>query len=343
MTARARTPRHAPGSGGKARRALVGTGLVLMLLAGAPSRMHAADAAAAPADRSLPARIRLLVAYPPGGLSSEVARALADEASRLLGRPVLVEHRPGAGGTLAMEVLARAAADGSVLVFSAITPLTLAPVQKALRYDPARDIAPLLAVMSTPVLVLGTPALQARDWTQMLEQARHGHVRWATSGLGTTGHLVLERVARAAALQVTHVPYKGGGQQISDALGGQFELLSSNAAPLQIDLVREGRLAALAVTGDARLAALPAVPTLTELGQADANVVSTFGIFAPGRTPPPLQARLNQVFDDALQASTLRQRLQEAGSTVLGGSAAAFAQRIADERERHRAGLGEAR
>jgi tripartite-type tricarboxylate transporter receptor subunit TctC len=275
-------------------------------------------------ERWPPQRMRLIVACPPGGISSEVARALADAMGARLAIAVPVEHRPGAGGTLAMQALATSPPDGSVLAFCAITPLTLAPLQQELRYDPARGVKPLMAVMSTPVLVLGTSALQARSWAQMLEAARRGSgVRWATSGIGTTGHLVLERVARAATLRVTHVPYKGGGQQITDALGGQFEVLSSNVAPLQLRHVREGRLAALAVTGVARVAALPAVPTLAELGHAEANLVSTFGLFAPAGATATLSARMNAEFNAAMAASTLPARLSEAGMRCSGATARA--------------------
>lgn len=292
-----------------------------------------------------PARLRLLVAYPVGGLSSEVARALAEVLTRQLGLTVIVEHRPGAGGTLAIDAIARAAGDGSLLAFSAITPLTLAPLMGPLPYDPRRDVQPVIGVMATPVLVVGTPALAAADWPAMLALARQrpGALRWATSGIGTTGHLVLERAAAAAGVEVTHVPYQGGGQQITDALGGQFELLSTNLAPLPLRHVREGRLRALAVTGSSRHPALPAVPTLAEQGLAAANLVSTFALFASGATPPALVHRLNRALDAALADAALRRLLQQADNEVLGGSADALAQRIEGERELHRAWLARPR
>jgi len=282
--------------------------------------------------------LRIVVAYPVGGVSSDVARDIARALERQAGFVVIVEHRPGAGGVLAMDFVARSPPDGSTLCFSAITPLTLAPLLGPVPYDPARDLAAVFPVMTTPVLVLGTPALKADTLADMLALARRapGQIRWATSGLGTTGHLVMERVAAGHRVVVTHVPYKGGGQQLTDALGGQFEVLSSNVAQAQLRWVREGRLKALAVTGGARLDALPGVPTMAELGFPEANQVSTFGLFAAGRTPRAVVEQLNAALASAVSDTALQVRLAETSNASLGGSASAFERRIAQERDAHR-------
>lgn len=288
-------------------------------------------AAGASAGAAEPA-LRLVVAYPPGGVSDEVARALAEPLAAELGRPVRVEHRPGAGGAVAMEMLARAPADGSVLVFCAVSPLALLPLLGPTPYDPQRDIAPVAAVMATPVLVLGTPALVAADFAGLLATARAqpGRLRWASSGLATTGHLVLEQVCLSAGVEIVHVPYKGGGQQLNDALGGQFEVLSSNVAPATLAHVRSGRLRALAVGAAEPLPVLPGIPTLAEAGHPDANLQSLFGLFAPGATPPDRIDRLNAAVRVA--QAPLQVRLREAGNVPQSGSAAGFAARIAEER-----------
>jgi tripartite-type tricarboxylate transporter receptor subunit TctC len=282
--------------------------------------------------------VRIVVAYPAGGVSSDVARELARALERHLGVPVIVDHHPGAGGTLAMAAVARSVPDATTLGFSAITPLTLAPWLGPVPYDPARDLAPVFAVMATPVLVLGTAALPADSLAGLLAQARRrpGEIRWATSGLGTTGHVVLERVAAAAGVTLTHVPYKGGAQPLADALGGHFEVLSSNVAATQLRLVREGRLKALAVTGRARAVALPDVPTLAELGYADANQVSVFGVFAAGRTPPALRGRLQEALSAAWRDPALQHRLIETNNLPLGLAGVAFERLVADERQAHR-------
>lgn len=276
--------------------------------------------------------VHLVVAYPPGGVSDAAARLLAEPLSARLGVPVLVEHRAGAGGALALAALARAAPDGQMLVFSAISPLTSpeadAPGTVALR----AQLAPVMSVMATPVLVAGTSALAGDDFAALLAAARRPEgLRWATSGPRTVGHRVLEAVLRAAGGQITHVPYKGGGQQITDALGGQFEVLSTNVGPQQLAHCQAGRLKPLAVGAPARLPVLPQVPTLAELGLPQANLVSLFGLFAPAGTPGIRLQRLNEEFNRALRQPPLRAALQAADNLPTGGSAEDFARRIEEE------------
>jgi tripartite-type tricarboxylate transporter receptor subunit TctC len=285
--------------------------------------------------------IRVLVAYPPGGLSDEITRVLADKLALRLGVPVLVEHRPGAGGAVAMRLLARAAPDGHTLCFSAITALSTVPHLTEAGYDPLRDIAPVAAVMATPVLVVATPALHARSMADVVAHARAwpGSVRWATSGVGTTGHLVLEQVRAATGVEFVHVPYKGGAQQITEALGGQFELLSTNVAPAQLELVRSGRLTALAVGAPARLDVLPDVPTLAELGMERANLMSLFALFAPAHTPAAVIERLNDEVNRALKDDDLRQRLRAASNAPAGGEPDELGRRVEREWTANRSAL----
>ena len=263
--------------------------------------------------------LRLVVAYPPGGVSDEIARMLADRLAAERGAPVLVEHRPGGGGGIAMEMLSRAAPDGQLLVFSAITPLTLLPRYGPVRYDPLRDIAPVAEVMSTPTLVAGTPALAADSFQALVAHARAhpGAVRWATTGVGTTGYRVLEAIGNSLGLEITHIPYKGGGQSIHDGLGGQFEVMSTNVAPAQLQHVVQRRFTALAVGAPRRLAALPDTPTLAELGVPQANLMSRFGIFAPGGTPRASREALNEQINRALNSPEIRARLS-AGHNAAG-------------------------
>lgn len=284
--------------------------------------------------------LRLRSAYPPGGVSDDVLRALAARIGDRHGVAVQVDHLPGAGGALAMEWLARAADDGHELVFSATSPLTVTPHLGRVRYDALRQIQPLLAVMQVPLLVAGTPALRATTLAEALTEARRSGqpLRWASSGLATTGHLALEAVRLASGAPIVHVPYKGGGQQINDALAGHFELLSSNVAAAQLALVRQGRLKALAVGADGPLPALPGVPTLAEAGFADANLASTFGLFAPGATPPPVLDAAHRALQALTDEPAWRERLLAADNLPLALSRGAFAERVRDE-SRHRAAL----
>lgn len=295
--------------------------------------LSALAALAAPMRSRAASPLRIVVAYPPGGVSDEIARAVAATWTEQTGTVVLVEHRPGAGGRIAMEMLARAAPDGLTLCFCAITPLTLMPRYGALRYDPLRDITPVIGVMSTPTLLAGTPALAAGSFAELLALARtsHGDLRWATTGVGTTGYRVLEAVSQKADLTFTHIPYKGGAQSIHDAVGGQFELLSTNVAGAQLAHVKAGRLKALAVGAPARLDSLPAVATLGELGFGQANLQSHFGLFAPGGTATAVVQRLNEQVNRALRAPDIQHRLAASNNLPLGGSAEAFAALICNE------------
>ena len=282
--------------------------------------------------------VHIMVAYPPGGVSDEITRALADRLAVQLGVSVVVDNRAGAGGSVAMDALAKSVPDGYTLCFSAITPLTLLPQLGHVNYDPLRDIAPVASVMVTPVLLVATPALEAASFEAMLAagRARPGSLRWATSGLGTTGHMVLEQVRRASGVDIAHIPYKGGGQQLTDALGGQFELLSTNVGAAQLQYIRSGRLKPLAVGANARLAVLPHVPTLRELAFPQANLVSVFGLFAPAGTPGAVLGRLNAEVNTALATPAIRERLQAVNNLPSGGSTAAFARVIAEDRARSR-------
>lgn len=285
-----------------------------------------------------PARpIHLIVAYPPGGVSDDTARGLAQFMSARLKVPVLVENRAGAGGLVAMDSLARAAPDGYTLAYCAISPLVFAPAATAsapsLR---AGDVVPVISLMDTPVLVLAHPSFKPASFAALLSAARAapGRLRWATSGQATVGHMVLAQIRAAAGVDIIHIPYKGGGQQLTDALGGQFELLSSNVAAQQLQYVRQGQLKALAIGSPTRLPVLPDVPTLAELGFPEANLVSTFGLFAPRGVPPERLKLINAVVNEALRQPEIRARMLDVSNLPTGGSAADFAARIARERER---------
>ncbi len=282
--------------------------------------------------------IRLLVVYPPGGVSDVTARALADALSRSLEVPVWVEYRAGAGGNVGLDALARAAPDGYTIAFSAISPLTLHTLVAQGPEDPLQRVAPVAAVMRTPVLVAGTRALGERSFDALIEHARAhpGAVRWASSGVATVGHMVLVQVRLASHATITHVPYQGGGAQLNDALSGQFEVLSTNVAARQLQLVGSGRLKALAVGAPERLEALPDVPTLAELGYARANLASLFGIFAPAHPPAAVLHRLNAEINRALQSATLRQQLHAANNFPAAGSPEDFAREIDADRQRNR-------
>ena len=277
--------------------------------------------------------LRLIIPYPAGGLADLIGRALAERLAVQVGHPVVVENRAGASGVIGMDALAKAPPDGHTLAFSAITPLLLGPVVGRAPYDPERDFTPVASVMVSPILLLATNALAVRDLRGLLQRARDwpGTVRWATSGLASLGHLMLEELQAAARVRMVHIPYRGGSQQINDALGAQFEILSVNATPALNDFIRAGRLQPLAVGAPRRLDSLPQVPTLAELGFPRANLASHFGIFAPGNLPVRLLDRVNGEVNTALEAPEVRSRITGGENVPTGGAARDFARQVAAE------------
>lgn len=281
-----------------------------------------------------PARpIRVIVPYPPGGVSDIVTRAIGEKLAAALGQPVVVDNKAGASGTIGMDALAKAQPDGHTLAFSAISPLTLSPAVGKVPYDAARDFTPVAAVMVSPVLLLATSASHAKDFQELVARARDwpDTVRWATSGQASLGHLMLEQLQAAAKVRMVHIPYKGGGQQITDALSGQFEVLSVNAGPTITEHIKTGRLRPLAVGAPRRLDTLPQVPTLAELGYPAANLSSQFGFFAPANLPVRILDRLNGEINKALEAPDVRQRLLASENIPVGGSARDFARVVTSE------------
>lgn len=271
--------------------------------------------------------LRIVVAYPPGGVSDQVARLLAERLASVVGTPVVVENRPGAGGGLALAQLASARPDGRTLGFAAISPLALSPHFGT----PAPHVVPVSGVMHTPLLLVGTPALVADNFDAMVRIARGADeaLRWATSGVATIGHLALEQVRLRLRLALVHIPYTGGGPQLQDALAGRFELLSTNLAPLQLEYVRAGRLTPLALGAPQRSHLLPALPTFAELGCPEANLASLFGLFAPAGTPRAKVAELNAACARVLARADVQRLLAGAGNLPATGSAEDFAREIA--------------
>src|SRR3712207_1298912 len=207
------------------------------------------------AQASWPSRpVRIVVAYPPGGVSDVVARALGEQLSPVLGQPVVIENKAGASGSLGVDAVAKST-DGHTFGFAAISPVALNPHLGKSPFDPAKDVVPVVSVMYSPVLLLATSATNAKDLPELVaaSRARPGSVRWATSGPASLGHVMLEQLKAAAKVDITHIPYKGGGQQITDALGGRFEVRSVNSGRAVAQHVRAGKLRVLAVGAPQRL------------------------------------------------------------------------------------------
>jgi tripartite-type tricarboxylate transporter receptor subunit TctC len=278
--------------------------------------------------------VRIIVVYPPGGTSDAVTRLLAEKLAAALGQQVLVENRGGAGGAIGMDAMAKSAPDGHTVAFSAISPVTLLPHVGKVPYDALKDIAPLASVMYSPVYLLATPAFAGKAFADVVQEAKAkpGLLRVGTSGIATLGHLMVEQL-RIAGIDLVHVPYRGGGQVITDAAGGQFELFTANPSPSVNTMLQQGKFRILAVAAPKRLPALPAIPTLTELGYPDSNYTSHFGFFAPAKTPEAALRRLHAEINAALALPDVAERLVKLDNVVAAGSTADFAQIVKREYE----------
>jgi tripartite-type tricarboxylate transporter receptor subunit TctC len=285
--------------------------------------------------QSWPTRpVRIVVPYAPGGTSDAAARLLAERLTPVLGQTVVVENRPGASGTTGMDAMAKSI-DGHTLAFAAISPLTLNPHLQRVPYDPLKDVVPVASVMYSPVYLVATSAFSGKSFADVIAQskAQPGRLNIASSGMGSVGHLMQEQIARKAGVKFNHIPYKGSGQVINDAAGGQFELFTANPSPAVNGLIAQGKLRVLAVAAPQRLAGFPDVPTFTELGHPDANLSSVFGLFAPARTPPEVLKRINTEVNKVLADKDVQERLVKLDNMVSPGSTDQFTVQVLREFE----------
>lgn len=282
--------------------------------------------------------VRVIVVYPPGGVSDTVTRAISEELGERLKVPFVVENKGGAGGTVGMAAVAKAEPDGYTIGFSSISPLALSPLVSKVSYNPQQDITPVASVMVSPVVLLGTKAFKGKSLDDVIRQskANPGALRWATSGPGSVGHLMLEQFQHDAGVDITHVPYKGSAQQQNDALGGQFELISTNVSAALLAHVNSGALHAVAIAAPQRADFMANVPTFTELGYPKANKMSVFGFFAPGGTPDAIIERLNAEINKVIALPKIQTLLTGSSNIPLTGSPKHFSSQISEELEANR-------
>ena len=305
------------------------------------NRRHLLAAIAAlPAARSAAAQggwtpdrpIRLVVPFAPGGSTDVTARLVAEAIAPRLGQPVVIENRPGAGGNIGSESVARAAPDGHTLVMgTSSTHATNPALYRNLPYQPLRDFAPVAQVAFIPNLLVVHPDVPARDLPALiaLGKARPGSLNFGNAGSGTSQHLSAAMIASRAGIEVTHVAYRGGAPAVTDLLGGKIQAM---AAPLVevIAHVQAGRLRALAITTARRSSLLPDVPTIAETIPGF-EVALWNGIFAPAGTPPAAVQRISTAIAEALRTEEMRARLAQQGSEPVGSTPAQFTAFIAAE------------
>lgn len=287
---------------------------------------------AAVAQTAYPSKpVTLIVPFPPGGALDIVARSLAQEMTPLLGQTVIVDNRPGAGGGTGSGAAAKAVADGHTLLFGSIATHALAPALYAkLPYDALKDFVPITQVTSGPLVLVSSAVLPATTLPALIAQARAqpGKLNYASTGNGTAVHLAGELFKSAAAIDVAHIPYKGGAEANTALITGEASYMIVNVQ-LALPHIKSGKVRALAVTGPRRLAILPDVPTMAESGLPSVEVSTWFGLFALANTPADVVARLQRDAQRALQP--MRERLLAQGDEPVGSTADAFAQFVLAE------------
>lgn len=309
------------------RRALAALGAALALCA----------LAGPVAAQSYPTRpIRLVVPYPPGGPLDTAARALAERLKEPLGI-VVVENRPGAGGNLGVDLVAKSAPDGYSLVIGAVATHAINPwLFSKLPYDPVRDFAPITLVAHVPNVLVMTPAraqqLNVNSARDLIAYARAnpGKLNYASGGNGSAGHMAGELLKSQARLSAVHIPYAGAAPAQMGLLAGQTDFMFDNLASA-LAQVKAGKLRAFAVTTPRRSEAMPDVPTMAESGLPGFDVSTWFGVFAPAGTPPAIVDRLNGSFTTALRSPEMRERLARMGAEPAPMPAAEFAQFVRSE------------
>jgi len=281
---------------------------------------------AAFAQAPYPSRpVHLLVPFPPGGAVDIVARTLSDELSKRWGQQIVVENRPGAGGTIAAAALAKAAPDGYTLILAASGHAIVSYLYPDLPYDPSRDFTPLSLVGSSPNMMLVREDSALRSIADVLAAARDrpGQLSYGYAGNGTSPHLAGELLKYMTKVAITPVPYRGGAPVLNDLLGGHIPL-SFNNIPESIAFVQAGRLRPLGVTTAKRSAVLPDVPTIAESGLPGYDTGVWWGFLAPAGLPANIKARLAKDCAEVVQVAAVRDRLLKIGAEPTGGSAEEF-------------------
>ena len=285
------------------------------------------------ADARYPAKsIRLISPFAPGGGASTVARLIGPELTEAWGQPVVVDNRPGAGGSIGTELAARSPADGYTLLMATASTIVINPLVGKVPFDPVGDFTPIVHTTTVPLVLVVHPTVPAKSVKDLVAhaQASGGKLNYASSGEGTTSHLAAELFKSVANVQIAHVPYKGGGQAIIDLMAGHVQTGFVNILEA-LPQVNAGRLRALAVSTAKRSPVAPTIPTVAEAGIAGYEVIQWSGVLAPAGMPKAVTLKLNQQIVRILARPDMRQRLIDSGADPGGGSPEQFGALIKSE------------
>ena len=278
--------------------------------------------------------LRLIVPFPPGGATDITARVLSEPLGRILGQPVIVDNRAGAGGSIGMSAIAHATPDGTTLGLATLSTHGVNPaVLKKLPYDPIHDFEPVTEVVKAPgVLVISPASIPVRTFPEFVKylKANPGKVSYASAGNGTISHMWAELFKTTTGTSMVHIPYRGAGPALNDLLAGQVSAYFDQVAS-SLPYIQSGKLLALAVTWNKRLDVLPQVPTYAELGFPADNDPSWFGLVAPHGTSPAIVLKTQQAVVAALKEPDVAKRLADQGLYPSGSSPESFGKQVAAE------------
>src|SRR6476659_1624106 len=266
--------------------------------------------------------ITLVIPFAPGGSTSIVGRGIADKMSELLGEKVVVDNRPGAGGTVGTKAVAKSDPDGYTILLGYTGTLAIGPsLYKNAGYDPRKDFAPIGLIGNAPNSLVVHPSFPARTVAELIAYAKAnpGKVNFGSAGAGTASHITGEYFAHAAGITLVHIPYKGTGPALTDLLGGHIPMAFA-PIPASHPNVTAGTLPALAVTSTTRSGLLPDVPTMVEAGLPGFDASLYYGLVAPAGTPRPIIDRLNKALRDALASDDVRKQLGNDGTEITPGT-----------------------
>ncbi|WP_244214417.1 Bug family tripartite tricarboxylate transporter substrate binding protein [Cupriavidus plantarum] len=297
----------------------------------------ALSAPSASAAETFPSKpLRLVVPFTPGGTTDILARLVAQKAGEVLGQSIVVDNRPGAGGNIGAEAVARSAPDGYTLLMGTLgTQVTNQFIYARMPYDSAKDFTPVTLVANSPNVLLINSTLKAQTIGELIALAKRepGKINYASTSTGGSPHLSGELLNMMAGTSMQHVPYKGAAPAMTDLLAGQVNLMFDNL-PSALAQIQAGKVKALAVTGVRRASVLPSVPTVRESGLPGYEVNSWFGLLVPAGTPPERVRHLQQAVDKVLAMPEVRQRIEQLGAEPGGEGSAAFAKEIGSDTEK---------